>query len=132
MSTALGSNSASGAMVSVSPGRARLRACTGAFRGAPRAAARGRAKALPAPPEAGLYSVDEVAGRGGAQPPLDLGPRRQQIGQRDGAEVVAERRAGPRRRRLQRRDARADQDRDALPGGSPPRSSSSSARAAMA
>ena len=45
---------------------------------------------------------DEIAVGGGAEPALDDGPRLEIVGERDGAKVMAERRAKPRRRRLHR------------------------------
>ena len=49
--------------------------------------------------------------------PLDHLDRGQEVGERDGAEIVAEGRAGDGGRRLQGGDAGADGDGDARPGG---------------
>ena len=54
-----------------------------------------------------------------AQPPLDDRPGLQIVGQRDRAEIVAERRAEPRRGRLHRGDARHDAMSSARQAGSP-------------
>ena len=51
---------------------------------------------------------DEIALRRRAQAALDDRPGLQIVGERDGAEIMAERRAEPRRRRLHRGDARRD------------------------
>ncbi len=53
---------------------------------------------------------DEVAFGRRPEAPLDDRPWLQVVGKRDGAEIVAERRAEPRRRRLHRRDAGDDRD----------------------
>ena len=132
MSTALGSNSASGAMA-VSPGRPRLRACTSGVSGGVRAASRARAQGPGGAGGGGIVQHgDEVAGRGGAQPPLDLGPRRQQIGQRDGAEVVAERAPACAAAACSAETPGLTRIATRCQAGSSPRSSSSNARAAMA
>ena len=49
------------------------------------------------------------------QPPLDDRPGLQIVGERDRAEIVAERRAEPRRRRLHRDDAGRDRDVERAP-----------------
>ena len=59
----------------------------------------------------------EVARRGGLQALLDGFPRRQQVGERDRAEIVAERGAGACRRRLHGGDAGRADDLDALRAG---------------
>ena len=53
---------------------------------------------------------DEIAFGRGAQAPLDDRPRLEIVGKRDGAKIVAERRAEPGRRRLHRGHAGADCD----------------------
>ena len=120
MSTVLGSNSASGAIATVSPARPRLRACTTGVAGG-----RARPQDLQGAREAAAAAFgggvvehrDEVAGGRRLEPALDLRPRRQQVRQGDGAEVVPERRARTGRGGLQRRDPGAHDDGDALPGG---------------
>ncbi len=60
---------------------------------------------------------DEIALCGSAQPALDHRPGRQQVGERDGAEIMAERRADARSGGLQRREAGDHGERDAAPVG---------------
>ncbi len=58
---------------------------------------------------------DEIALGGGLQASLDDGPGRHEVGQRDRAEIVAQRGAQARGRGLKRRDPGADADRHTAP-----------------
>ena len=125
MSTRLRSASASVVSVSVSSG-----APDGAGEGDRRRRALQRAQEIEGLDDArgprlrgGIVERDdEIAFGRGLQAPLDDRPGLQIVGERDRAEIVAERRAEPRRRRLHRRDAGRDHDVERAPFRLAPRS----------
>ena len=117
MSTMSTSRSASGSVVTLSPSRPRFRASTTGVSRRPMLE-----QDRPSPPRAGVRrrsrdgiveGDDEIALGRGADARLDRLPRRQQVGERDGAEIMPERRAGARRRRLHGGDAGRDDDLEA-------------------
>ena len=113
----------SGRISTVSPARPRLRAIThGRRRAGDGGSSRPAASARSAGPPRRARIVqrdDEIGARRGLQAGADRLPRGQQIRQRDRAEIVAERRAGPRRRGLHRADPGRDHDLDRRPVAAP-------------
>ena len=113
MSARLASASPSVVRVSFSSARPMARAkATGVVRGfhAPQQVERLDDAVRPRPRSGIVERDDEIAIGRGLQPALDDRPGLEIVRKRDGAEVVAERRAEPRRRRLHRRDAGRDCD----------------------
>ena len=75
---------------------------------------------------------DEIALARGVEPALDDRPGLQIVGERDRAEIMAERRAEPRRRRLHRADARQRPRSSSARHAGSPRSTASNTAAAIA